>query len=357
MKRLQIYLLGPFQVTLDSVPLTGLRSNKTRALLAYLALHSGVAQQRESLAALLWGSSPEKAARASLRVSLSNLRRVLATLNTAPNSSSLLLITRQSVQFNATQPSSLPRPDCWVDVAEFDALLTAYQTHVHQYPAHSTECAPFRNGVPRLTRLVQLYRGDFLSGLNLKGSPAYDEWRLLLQERYHRQILAALDTLCTYHRALGHYEQVEQYAQRQIELEPWREESHQQVMWALASSGQRSAALAQFKTCRHTLQQELNLEPGAATVKLYHQIRDGALGQKAMGGTTTLVNPYKGLRSFQEQDAGDFFGRESLVARLQERLTSANTDTAGWWSSINFRPTMQAATRTGQKSFLPCGCE
>lgn len=58
-----------------------------------------------------------------------------------------------------------------------------------------------------MTRLVQLYRGDFLSGLNLKGSPAYDEWRLLLQERYHRQILAALDTLCAHHSALGHYEQ------------------------------------------------------------------------------------------------------------------------------------------------------
>ncbi len=32
------------------------------------------------------------------------------------------------------------------------------------------------------------------------------------------------------------------------------------------------------------------------------------------------VNPYKGLRAFQEADAADFFGREALTARLLERL-------------------------------------
>jgi WD40 repeat protein/ABC-type sugar transport system substrate-binding protein len=33
-----------------------------------------------------------------------------------------------------------------------------------------------------------------------------------------------------------------------------------------------------------------------------------------------LVNPFKGLRAFQEGDAGDFFGRETLIELLLERL-------------------------------------
>ena len=33
-----------------------------------------------------------------------------------------------------------------------------------------------------------------------------------------------------------------------------------------------------------------------------------------------IVNPYKGLRPFDEADAGDFFGREALTERLLERL-------------------------------------
>ena len=33
-----------------------------------------------------------------------------------------------------------------------------------------------------------------------------------------------------------------------------------------------------------------------------------------------IDNPYKGLRAFQQADADDFFGRESLVAQLLNRL-------------------------------------
>jgi adenylate cyclase len=48
-------------------------------------------------------------------------------------------------------------------------------------------------------------------------------------------------------------------------------------MRALALSGQRSAALAQYETCRRLLAEELGVEPGAETTRLYEQIRDGKL--------------------------------------------------------------------------------
>src|SRR5262249_52520907 len=35
----------------------------------------------------------------------------------------------------------------------------------------------------------------------------------------------------------------------------------------------------------------------------------------------TPDNPYKGLRAFEEADAGDFFGREAFVGKLVEHLT------------------------------------
>ena len=40
MTRLKIRLLGSFQVSLSSAPLTSFESNKVRALLAYLAVES-----------------------------------------------------------------------------------------------------------------------------------------------------------------------------------------------------------------------------------------------------------------------------------------------------------------------------
>ena len=52
--------------------------------------------------------------------------------------------------------------------------------------------------------------------------------------------------------------------------------------------------------------------------------RDGARPpiavDAAVPAAVDVVNPYKGLRAFQESDAADFFGRESLVQRLLSRL-------------------------------------
>ncbi len=42
-------------------------------------------------------------------------------------------------------------------------------------------------------------------------------------------------------------------------LEAWRESAHRQLIQALALSGQRNAALAQYENCRTTLAQELGL--------------------------------------------------------------------------------------------------
>src|SRR5262249_54033857 len=42
-------------------------------------------------------------------------------------------------------------------------------------------------------------------------------------------------------------------------------------------------------------------------------------GSEAAAEVVT-ANPYKGLRAFQESDAGDFFGREALTSRLVSRL-------------------------------------
>jgi WD40 repeat protein len=48
-------------------------------------------------------------------------------------------------------------------------------------------------------------------------------------------------------------------------------------------------------------------------------LRNALLGEKAfypMDDDAAIDNPYKGLRAFEEADAGDFFGREALVSRL-----------------------------------------
>ena len=54
MARLEIRLLGGFEVRRGDTVLRGFESQKVRALLAYLACHADQAQSRTHLAGLLW---------------------------------------------------------------------------------------------------------------------------------------------------------------------------------------------------------------------------------------------------------------------------------------------------------------
>ncbi len=78
MSVLQIKLLGGFAVHLGDQPVTGFRSAKARALLAYLAAQPDQDHARTTLATLLWGDRPEAAAKTNLRIELSNLNKLLA---------------------------------------------------------------------------------------------------------------------------------------------------------------------------------------------------------------------------------------------------------------------------------------
>ena len=253
MTRLSVRLLGPLQVTVDGEPVTGLRSDKVRALLAYLAVETERPHRREKLAGLLWPDWPERSARTSLRHALANLRQVIHDHQATPP---FLHITRQTIQFNSASKA-------WIDVATFTDHLQAK--------------GPSQQTIRQLEQAIELYRGDFLEGFSIGDSPAFEEWALLNRERFHRLVMEALHRLADCHEERGEYERGLQHAWRQVELDPWREKAHRQLMRLLAFSGQRGAALAQYETCRRLLAEELGVEPAAETTRLYEQIRDGKL--------------------------------------------------------------------------------
>lgn len=66
MSPLHIHLLGSFQVLQDGRSLTGFRTDKIRALLAYLAVESDRPHRRDTLAALFWPDMDDQKARYNL---------------------------------------------------------------------------------------------------------------------------------------------------------------------------------------------------------------------------------------------------------------------------------------------------
>jgi DNA-binding SARP family transcriptional activator/predicted ATPase len=299
LSRLSIRLFGTFRVTLEGEPVTGFESHKARALLAYLAVEADRAHQREKLAGMLWPETSEQVARAYLRRMLVNLRSVVGDYEADPPP---LLITRQTVQFNVLS-------DAWVDVTAFLTLVQTRES-MGQQAAQQLEGA------------VRLYRGRFLEGFSLAGSPAFEEWALLNGEHYHRLLMDALRSLAEHGERRGEYGRALRHAWRQVELDPWREQAHLQVIRLLALDDQRGASLAQYERCRRLLQSELGVEPSSETTKLYEAIRDGELFERTLEKPSDAVPP-----SFQPpaplhrlpSQATPFIGREDELGIL-ERL-------------------------------------
>jgi DNA-binding SARP family transcriptional activator/predicted ATPase len=263
MGHLKLTLLGPFEATLDGDPVRGLASSMPRALLAYLAVEGRsapecVAHPREVLAALLWPEQPDREALARLRHTLFDLRRALGDDNLHQP---FLLASRETIQFN---------PD-----ADFDLDVTTFAQAVSAMP--SPDALPLDPGaLDRLEGAVALYAGGFLESLAVNSAP-FEEWELLKREQLHWQAMGALRLLAAAYEGRGEYGQAERHARRQLELQPWQEEAHRQLMRALALEGQRSAALAQYQTCVQRLEAELGVAPADETVALYQAIRDGTL--------------------------------------------------------------------------------
>jgi DNA-binding SARP family transcriptional activator len=138
-------------------------------------------------------------------------------------------------------------------------------------------------------RLLKVCNGPTMRGYALcRHCRPFIVAQRLLQEpgllNVRRQVLEIFFTLASHYEATAEHDLAHQYAWRQIELEPWREEAHGQLMRMLALSGQRSAALTQFTQCRTILADELGVDPEAETLALYETIRTGKLGAVPQSG-------------------------------------------------------------------------
>jgi len=295
--RLDIRLLGPPDLRLGGAPVP-FRYDKLRALLAYLAVEASRPHPRDALAGLLWPDVPDRDARRNLNQALFNLRQAL---DEAKAAIPYLVSSRDTLQFNSTSSYTL-------DIEVFQGLLAACRAHAHPSLAGCAECGE------RLRAAMDLYRGDFLHQFFLESSTGFEEWVLLRRSDLHQQALAALADLVVWAEAQRDLPMAQHYAQRQIALEPWREEAHRELMRLLALTGARSTALAQFEACRKVLADELGVEPSPETVALYEQIKAGKLGappasQAAPSAPARLPTPLT-----------PFLGREQELTSLGRLL-------------------------------------
>jgi transcriptional regulator of acetoin/glycerol metabolism len=182
-----------------------------------------------------------------------------------------------------------------------------------------------KSSIHSLADGVALYRGHLLEGFYVSESPDFEDWVLLMRDRLQRQAATALRALVTQHTRLGDYESARRYAWRWVELEPWQEAAHRHLMRVLALSGRRTEALAQFEVCCRTLQEEFGVEPSPATVRVFEQLRDGAVVPESPTPLPIIFTPPPVIEAgpIAEQDTQPFVAREQELAQLNEHLKDA----------------------------------
>jgi len=228
---IKLYLLGGFRAEDRASTPIAFATNKTRALLTYLAMTPQQWHTRQFLANLFWPTSTDTVARR-------NLRNTLARVRTALANPTWLTATNQEIQLAAESH------ELWTDAGAFDYLWA----HLHL----PTAVPPLQESLITLAdseqshyriiwmkEAVELYQGEFLAGFFWQEDDNGDfwQWRRQKQEEYHTKMLFLLTQLAEHAIATGNHQAAADYARRQLALEPWREQAHRQIMVALAAAG------------------------------------------------------------------------------------------------------------------------
>lgn len=230
----EISLLGTPKVTSTDGAVPRFRSQRTVALLGYLAAERRTIS-RDRLAAFFWPDAQPQKAKGNLRRELHNLSQIL------PDSWDM---DRVKVRFT-------PAADVSIDL---DLILQHQQAEQWQAAA-------------------DLLRGEFLEGITVDDNREFETWLLGEIERWRQRTEMILSRVIDLHIQCADNVAALDSARKLLQLTPWNEVAHRQVILLLARTGQRSAALRQYTLCQEILREELGVEPSAETISLYEQIK------------------------------------------------------------------------------------
>lgn len=302
MAGLRIMLFGYPRVELDGQEVN-VDTRKAVALLAYLAV-TGESPSRDTIAALLWPDYDQTSARGALR-------RTLSVLNKATGSE-FLAIGRERIELHRGA-------EIWTDVRAFQEALANCESI---RKAHGLTDPAYLSG---LTAAINLCRERFMVGFSLRDSSAFDDWQYLQAEQWAHALANALENLARGEAAAGNTTVALGAARRWLAQDNLMEEAHRFVMLLEAQSGQRSAALRQYRECARILAEELGVQPLAETTDLYHAILENRIEQVSPLVETT--SSAEGSSFSQQREAQDYplVGRENeleVLNRIFEKTRS-----------------------------------
>lgn len=236
--------LGTLRVTIGNSP-RPVKSRKSRALLAYLALSPQKSESRVRIAGLLWSEKTDKESRVSLRQQLRGLKHDLGT-----RGAEVLGSDRLNVWLAGDLIAS--------DIGDLLAALGSGE-------------------IPELLIERKSVTDDFLRDLD-DLDPAFDYWLAVQRESYRDQLVRKLSAMVV--AVAANSEQSHRIALAIRNLDPTSEEACRILMQYHAARGDVTAALRIYSELWTLLDGEFDMEPAEETQVLVARIK---LGGRAVG--------------------------------------------------------------------------
>jgi serine/threonine protein kinase len=287
-------LLGPIEISNEGPPFA-LGGPKQRLVLVHLLLRPNELVTTDRLIDDVWGEEPPAAARSTLQVYVSHLRKALGPGRLEGRAGGYML---------RVDPSS-------IDAVRFETLVDEGRALVDTDPAAA---------VRTLYEALGLWRGPAVDDLAHHASlrpeiSRLEELRLAATEE---RIGAELD--------LGRHRELVPELEILVGFHPLRERLWEHLMCALYRSGRQADALATYQRARTLLADELGIDPSPELQRLEEQVlrQDPVLELRG--------EPLRGYRLLEQIGAGSFgsvhrafqpqAGREVAVKVIDPRFAN-----------------------------------
>jgi predicted ATPase len=290
-RSLRLTTFGNLRIQLPDVSTTDLLPQKAKAILVYVA-RTGQTQSRDFLAEMFWTDQTQERANGNLRMALMKLREL---------GNDTIEITRNTVEVN----------NVWMDANVFEDLWRSIRRTVNP------EKQVLSTQIDQLEQMVALYSGNFLSDFYVSDSQQFESWQLHQQEGLRTQYVQAAQLLVNFCLDTRDYPKGIRIAQQLLLADSLREETYRLLMKLFALSGDRNTALKQFELCKHTVRDELGVEPEAETKVLYDRIVTGELVTIPYSITIPAPPPNNLPASMTT-----FIGREQVTAEILEAFNA-----------------------------------
>jgi LuxR family maltose regulon positive regulatory protein len=248
---LTVKVLGPVEIYRDpSQPFApdAWTTRRARDIFCYIATRKHRRVPKDVLIEAFWGEDDPATIEKNFHPTISHIRKALNSRQSLKQN--FVVFRDGAYQLN-------PEFSYSIDTEEFMSAITAAETS-----KKSDDDAGLRAG---LESAYEIYRGDFMEG-------SYELWSDEQANYYREQHLRVLNGLAKLSVAEKQWAGALKYANEILAIDAYREDLHRLIMKVLSAQGKPAAVKKHYEGMQELLRQELGIEPGAETRRLYKEL-------------------------------------------------------------------------------------